>query len=151
MLAQKHSVEMPPLHCPVRLRGHCHYSNSLCGCHTGSTPSPLSVAARRSARVGWSRQTAWECLSLSLRAILFTGQMLMTLSAGQAACKHPKHLSQKERESVCVCVCKGQQQSAFGDHQQNPSRPLAQAETPSHHLHTRGHRIIAHLVLAFRV
>lgn len=102
MLAQKHSVEMPLLHCPVRLRGHRHYSNSLCGCHTGSTPSPPSVAARRSARVGWSRQTAWELLSLSLQAILSTGQMLMTLSTDQAAYKHPKYLSQKERECVCV-------------------------------------------------
>ena len=140
---------MPPLHCPLRLRGHRHYSTSLSRCHTGSTPSPLSVPARWPVWVGWSRQTAWEHLSLSLWAVLSTGQILMTLSTVQAVCKHPNHLSRKE--SACVCVCKGQQQSAFRGHQQNPKRPPAEAEIPSHHLHTRGKRIIAHLIFAFRV
>lgn len=50
-----------------------------------------------------------------------------------------------------VCVCKGQQQSVLTDHQQNPKRCLAQAETPSHHLHPRGNRITAQLIFAFRV
>lgn len=123
---------MPPLHCPAAPWGHCHYSNSLSLSHRESTISSLCSCPL--ACVRWLEQ----------------GDHLGALLLVTVGCSFHRPDFNDSLHCACLCVHGGQCQTVLRNHQKNPSWLPPGAKTPSHHLHTRGNRIIAHLVFAFK-